>query len=164
MKKWRHWKVSPNKQQLRFETPNCLRNCNSLIRPSNAALLSALDDGLACAIIGIPLADIPAAMIQHGLLSAIGRREPENLDPERMVEIMRVVSPLVLEPRLPVDKRFLFAGIADRLVPPEQAVRLWEHWDRPRLEWYQGAHMTYRAHPSVRLLIEEGLRSAALAL
>ncbi|MCH8890022.1 MAG: prolyl oligopeptidase family serine peptidase [Myxococcales bacterium] len=130
----------------------------------NAALLSTLDDDLACAIAGVPLVDMPSAMIQHGLLSAMGDRESENLDPERMGEIMSVVSPLALEPLLPVERRFLFAAVADRLVPPEQAVRLWEHWDRPRIEWYQGAHMTFRAHSSVRLLVEEGLRSGALAL
>jgi dienelactone hydrolase len=130
----------------------------------NAALLSTLDDDLACVIAGIPLVDIPGAMVRHGLLSAIGKRGPENLDTDCMAEIMRVVSPLALEPRLPVERRFIFAAIADRLVPPEQAPRLWEHWDRPRVEWYQGAHMTFRAHPSVRLLVEEGLRTAALAL
>jgi len=130
----------------------------------NAALLSTLDGDLACAIAGIPLVDIPDAMIRHGLLSAIGGREFENLDTDRMSEIMKVVSPLALEPQLPVERRFLFAAVADRLVSPEQAARLWEHWDRPRIEWYQGGHMTFRAHASVRLLIEEGLRSAALAL
>jgi dienelactone hydrolase len=130
----------------------------------NAALLSTLDDDLACVIAGVPLVDMPGAMIQHGLLSAIGDREPESLDPERMSEVMSVVSPLALEPLLPVDRRFLFAAVADRLVPPKQAARLWEHWDRPRVEWYQGAHVTFRAHPSVRLLVEEGLRSGALAL
>ncbi len=130
----------------------------------NAALLSTLDDELACVIAGVPLVDMPAAMIQHGLLAAIGDRESENLDPERMGEIMSVVSPLALEPLLPIDRRYLFAAVADRLVPPEQAARLWEHWDRPRIEWYQGAHVTFRAHSSVRLLVEEGLRSGALAL
>jgi dienelactone hydrolase len=130
----------------------------------NAALLSTLDDGLACAIAGIPLVDIPDAMIRHGLQSAIGGRGPENLDVARMAEIMKVVSPLALESQVPVDRRFVFAAVADRLVPPEQAGRLWEHWDRPRIEWYQGGHMTFRAHPNVRLLVEEGLRSAALTL
>jgi len=130
----------------------------------NAALLPTLDDDLACAIAGIPLVDIPDAMIRHGLLSAIGFQEPENLDTDRMAEIMRVVSPLALEPSLPLERRFVFAAVADRLVPPEHAARLWEHWDRPRVEWYQGAHMTFRAHPSTRLLVEEGLRAAALAL
>jgi dienelactone hydrolase len=130
----------------------------------NAALLSTLDDDLACAIAGIPLVDIPSAMIRHGLLSAIGGRGSENLDADQMAEIMNVVSPLALAPQLPLERRFVFAAVADQLVPAEQAARLWEHWDRPRIEWYQGAHMTFRAHPSVRLLIEEGLRTAALAL
>jgi hypothetical protein len=130
----------------------------------NAALLSTLDDDLACVIAGIPLVDIPDAMIRHGLLSAFGGRGSENLDVDRMAEIMRVVSPLAVEPRLPVERRFLFAAVADRLVPPEQAARLCEHWGHPRVEWYQGGHMTFRAHPSVRLLVEEGLRSAELAL
>jgi dienelactone hydrolase len=130
----------------------------------NASLLSTLDDDLACVVAGIPLVDIPGAMIRHGLSSTMGDRGSEILDTDCMAEIMRVVSPLALEPRLPVDRRFVFAGVADRLVPPEQPVRLWEHWDRPRIEWYQGAHMTFRAHPSVRLLVEEGLRAGALAL
>jgi dienelactone hydrolase len=130
----------------------------------NAALLSTLEDDLACAIAGIPLVDIPDAMIRHGLLSAIGYQEPESLDTDHMAETMRVVSPLALKPRLPVERRFVFAAVADRLVPPEHAARLWEHWDRPRVEWYQGAHMTFRAHPRVRLLVEEGLRAAGLAL
>jgi dienelactone hydrolase len=130
----------------------------------NAALLSTLEDDLACAIAGIPLVDIPSAMIRHGLLTAIDNGGSASLDTDHMDEIMRVVSPLASEPRLPVERRFVFAAVADRLVPPEQAVRLWEHWDQPRVEWYQGAHMTFRAHPSVRLLIEEGLRTAALTL
>jgi len=130
----------------------------------NAALLSALDDDLACVIAGIPLVDIPEAMIWHGLLSAFSGRGFEALDADHMHQIMRVVSPLSFAPQLPVERRFLFAAVADRLVPPGQAVRLWEHWEQPRVEWYQGGHMTFRAHPSVRGLIEEALRSAALAL
>jgi dienelactone hydrolase len=130
----------------------------------NAALLSTLDDDLACAIAGIPLVDIPEAMIRHGLLTAIGGGGSDKLDADRMAEIMKVVSPLALEPQLPLERRFLFAAVADRFVPPGQAARLWEHWDRPRIEWYQGGHMTFRAHSNVRLLVEEGLRSSALAL
>jgi hypothetical protein len=127
-------------------------------------LLSTLEDDLACAIAGIPLVDIPSAMIRHGFLTAIDNGGSASLDTDHMDEIMRVVSPLASEPRLPVERRFVFAAVADRLVPPDQAVRLWEHWDQPRVEWYQGAHMTFRAHPSVRLLIEEGLRTTALTL
>jgi dienelactone hydrolase len=130
----------------------------------NAALLSTLDDRLSCAIAGVPLSESPSVLHRHGSAIELGDIEANGLDVERMTEVMRVISPLVLEPRPPVDRRFIFAAVADRLVPPEQARRLWEHWQRPRIEWYQGAHITFRAHASVRWLIEEGLRESDLTL
>jgi len=74
-----------------------------------------------------------------------------------------VVSPLVLEPKLPKERRYIFGAIADRLVPPEQVRDLWRHWDRPRIDWYQGGHLTFRAHRSVVRLIARGLRESGLA-
>ena len=71
---------------------------------------------------------------------------------------MRVVSPLASKPRVPVDGRFIFGAVADRLVPAAQVRDLWEHWDRPQIEWYQGAHITFRAHSGVKQLMDEGLR------
>jgi len=130
----------------------------------NAALLSTLDDGLSCAIAGVPVSDIPGVLLRHGSVFELRNIEDNGLDRERMTEVMRVVSPLVLEPQPPVDRRFIFAAVADRFAPPEQARMLWEHWQRPRIEWYQGAHITFRAHSSVRWLIEEGLRESDLTL
>ena len=80
-----------------------------------------------------------------------------------MRELMRVISPLVLEPRVPLERRYLFAGVADRLVVADQVRDLWRHWQCPRIEWYQGAHITFRAHPSVVRLINEGIRDSGLA-
>ncbi len=80
-----------------------------------------------------------------------------------MDEVLRVVSPLALEPRVPHERRYLFGGVADRLVPADQVRDLWRHWDRPRIEWYQGAHVTFSAHPGVRRLIGEALRESGLA-
>jgi dienelactone hydrolase len=130
----------------------------------NAALLSTLDDRLSCAIAGVPLSDIPDVMLRHASALELRDIEGNGPDRERMTEVMRVVSPLVAQPRLPVDRRFIFAAVADRIVPPEQARQLWEHWERPRIEWYQGAHITFRAHSGVRRLIEDGLRESALTL
>ncbi len=129
----------------------------------NTALLSTLEDGLACAIAGIPLADIPGVVMQHG--STLEFQEAlDNGFEEQMREVMRVVSPLLLKPRVPVAGRFIFAAVADRLVPVAQVRDLWAHWDRPRIEWYQGAHITFRAHPGVRRLMNEGLRELTVGL
>jgi len=124
----------------------------------NTALLATLDDRLACAIAGIPLADIPAAFMQHGPAEEVRRIVEHSIDEQQMRDVMRVVSPLAAKPKVPHDGRFIFGAIADRLVPAAQVRDLWEHWDRPRIEWYPGAHITFRAHPAVQRLIDEGLR------
>jgi hypothetical protein len=50
-----------------------------------------------------------------------------------------MISPLALSPRVPMQGRFIYAGIADRLVHPRhEAARLWEHWGRPEICWYPG--------------------------
>jgi hypothetical protein len=34
----------------------------------------------------------------------------------------------------------IIAGLGDRLAPPDQSQRLWEHWDRCHLHWFPGNH------------------------
>ena len=46
--------------------------------------------------------------------------------------MLRVASPLALEPRVPRERRYLFGAVADRLVPADQVRDLWRHWERPR--------------------------------
>ena len=73
---------------------------------------------------------------------------------------MNVVSSL--EPRVPLERRFLIRGVADRLVPPDQVRDLWLHWERPRIVWYQGGHLTFNRDRAVRRLIREGLAAGGL--
>ena len=128
----------------------------------NAALLASLDDDLACAIPGIPATDFARLYTRHGPMLQVRDAERRGVDEERMQEVLRVVSPLALTPKVPRDRRYLFAAVADRLVPPDQVRDLWRHWDRPRIEWYQGGHLSFRAHPAVVRLIDEGLRDSGL--
>jgi hypothetical protein len=88
--------------------------------------------------------------------------EEEGIDQTRAREIMSVVSPLVLEPKVKRERRSIFAAVADRFVPADQPRDLWRHWGEPRIEWYQGAHVTFPAHAGVRRLVVEGLREAGL--
>jgi dienelactone hydrolase len=129
----------------------------------NTALLSSLDNDLACAIPGIPLADFTRAIYQHGPVLHLRTAEQAGLEEERVRDVMSVVSPLVLEPQLPRERRYIFGAVADRLVPPDQVRDLWRHWDRPRIEWYQGGHVSFRAHRSVARFIGTALRESGLA-
>jgi hypothetical protein len=79
-----------------------------------------------------------------------------------MRDVLSVVSPLVLEPQVPRERRYLFGGSADRLVPPDQLRDLWRHWQEPQIAWYPGAHVTFGLHPHVRQFVLHALRESGL--
>jgi hypothetical protein len=58
--------------------------------------------------------------------------------------------------------RFIYAGTADRLAPPHHAFDLWQHWEKPRVVWYQGGHVSFLMEPSVRELLREALSGRAM--
>lgn len=128
----------------------------------NTALLASLESDLACAIAGIPAADFSRLTWRHGARLQILYAERMGLVHDEVSDVMRVISPLVLKPRVPKQRRYLFGGVADRLVPAEQVRDLWLHWDRPRIVWYQGAHLTFRMHPEVDRLFQDALRESNL--
>ena len=127
-----------------------------------ASLLASVDDGLASVVAGVPLTDIPRALWRHGPPLLIRHGEHQGVERDEVSEVMNVISPLALEPKLPVERRFLIGGIADRLVPPDQVRDLWLHWDRPRIVWYEGGHLTFNRSPEVRRLIRDGLVAGGL--
>jgi len=128
----------------------------------NTALLASLEAGFSCVIAGIPATDFSRLTWRHGARLQILYAERRGLVHDAVSEILRVVSPLALEPRVPKERRYVFAGVADRLVPAEQVRDLWRHWDRPRIVWYQGAHLTFRMHPEVNQLFQLALHEGGL--
>jgi hypothetical protein len=129
----------------------------------NTALLSSLDDDLACSIPGIPATEFTRLLYRHAPPLQMRQVEAAGMEEERAREVMRVISPLALEPVVPRDRRYIFAAVSDRLVPPDQVRDLWLHWDRPSIEWYQGGHVTFRAHPGVVRFINGALRESGLS-
>lgn len=61
---------------------------------------------------------------------------------------MNLHSPLNYPPVLNRDRLMIISGLGDRLAPPEQSARLFEHWGHPRIEWFPGSHIVHlgRAH------------------
>jgi dienelactone hydrolase len=128
----------------------------------HTALLASLEGELACAIPGIPLADVTRAVWRHGPPLQIRYFERQGVVHEEVSEVLRVVSPLSLEPRVPRERRFLYGAIEDRLVPPDQVRDLWRHWERPEICWYAGGHVTFRLHPEVRRFVDGALARSGL--
>jgi len=128
----------------------------------NTALLASLEHDLSCAIAGIPASCFPSLLEEHAprFLLRIGERL--GLAWEDMRRIMRVVSPLAMHPKIPVERRYVFGGLADRLVPPEHVYGLWDHWERPRIAWYQGSHLSFHFEPEVRILMFEAFSQSGM--
>jgi dienelactone hydrolase len=128
----------------------------------NTALLASLERGLSCAVAGIPASCFPSLLEIHTPRLLLRLGEKLGLPWDDMRRIMRVISPLAMRAKVAVDRRFLFAGLADRLVPPEHVRRLWEHWERPRIAWYHGSHLSFHWEPEVRMLMLDAFTQTGL--
>lgn len=129
----------------------------------HTALLACLEPGLTCAIAGVPATDLCQLLFQLG---ADGQRrvfEEAGVSVEGVQQLFRIVSPLVLEPRVAPEGRAIFGGIVDRLVTPDQVCRLYTHWGEPRIAWYPGGHMTFSRDPAVKECIRSTLTGTGLA-
>jgi hypothetical protein len=125
-----------------------------------ASLVASLDDGLTCAILGVPVVDLIELLGRH---SGFSPDDPRRHTVTLAEPIGRMVSPLSLTPRVPMSGRFIYAGVADRLVHPrEQVVRLWEHWGRPEIVWYQGGHTGFFQSRPVQRFVDDALVQSGL--
>jgi hypothetical protein len=128
----------------------------------NTALLASLDSGLTCAIAGIPATDFSRLLFEHSQPSDVSLLERAGLTHEVVRDAFRVISPLVLEPKVAHEGRAIFGGIVDRLVPPDQVRDLHEHWDEPQIAWYPGGHMTFVRDAGVKSCIHATLQRGGL--
>jgi dienelactone hydrolase len=128
----------------------------------STALLSCFDGDLACAVAGIPATDFARLSWRHGPPDSLRRAEELGVGLGETRDLKRVISPLVLEPKVPHERRYIFGGSADQIVPPDQVRDLWRHWQKPKMHWYPGAHVTFGMHPPVRRFIDDAFRESGL--
>ncbi|MBV9513176.1 MAG: hypothetical protein JO280_03890 [Mycobacteriaceae bacterium] len=125
-----------------------------------AALVASLEDGLTCAILGVPVADLVEILARH---SGLARDDPRRETILKARPIGRMMSPLSLTPRVPIEGRFIYGGVADRVVHPrDQVIRLWEHWGRPEIVWYPGGHTGFFRSRPVQDFIDTALMRSGL--
>lgn len=77
-----------------------------------------------------------------GALAAKGLRT-QGLGFDDLGRMLAVHSPLSYPAAIARDRLFVIGGLGDRLAPPEQSERLWEHWGRCKLHWYPGNHVVH---------------------
>lgn len=128
----------------------------------NTSLLAGLDAGLACAIAGIPATDFARLVWRHGSAHDLLGAERAGVERSAVEDVLSVVSPLALEPLVAQDRRLIFGAIGDQLVPADQVRDLWQHWDRPEIAWYPGAHLSFMLHRHVGRSVDRMLKEAGL--
>jgi len=131
---------------------------------NTAALTASLEDGLDCIFASIPAVDFPnlARDNEPWIMSRYYDNEFE-MDWQLVRTITHVVSPLALPPRLPRERRFIMAGVADRVVRPYQPRALWRHWDRPEIHWFSGGHVVGQFKDTIGDFLEACLRKIGMA-
>ncbi len=127
-----------------------------------AALLSCLEEKTDCVIVANPAVDPSHLFWRNALSLATRYLRNEGVTERRMDAVLRVISPLAMEPLVAVGRRAIFAGVADRVVPPIEANTLWRHWEKPRIEWYEGSHRAFLSTPEGRALVGSVLREARI--
>ncbi len=128
----------------------------------NAALLACLEDDLACVIAGIPMTDITSTLWRHMPTLQLRYLDSLGLTADKARDALRLVSPLQLPPK--VARRHIFAGLADRLIPPEQPLALAQHWQLDAVTWYSGTHLSFGNEAIVSRLILSALGEAGMLM
>ncbi len=125
-----------------------------------AALVASLEDDLACVIAGIPVVSLPELFRRHSLTPVTELADAHGVLGPAADDAHRVVSPLALDCKVPFDRRYIFAGLADRMSTFGQARRLWLHWGRPTLAAYPGGHVGFFWSSAVRKFVDGALSDA----
>lgn len=128
-----------------------------------ASLLAAFDEDLDAVIAGIPLVEVPRLFAAH----TPSRFRRQAVHEELLGEVAHVAhlvnSPLVAPPRVPRERLFVYAGLADRMTPARHAHRLWLHWGRPQVLWFPGDHVGFIWSRAVREFVDSSLTRTVLA-
>jgi len=120
-------------------------------------LLAGLEASLDCVIAGIPAADFIRLLRSHAPRIGLRALERLGVDFDALGDLLKVVSPLKMPPLVPRGRRFIYAGVADRLATADHAADLWRHWERPPIAWYEGSHVSFLFEQEAKNLIHRAL-------
>ena len=109
-----------------------------------SALLASLDASLDFVVPVIAPSSL-ADLLWNAGLDATGRHlaDAAGFDLEQFRAALAVHCPLSHTLQVPKERVLLVGGRADRVVPNEQVLALWRHWQEPELIWYPGGHYVH---------------------
>jgi len=155
------WDVRRILAWIRAEQPGARIGLNSIsLGGFVTGLVASLDADLTCAILGVPPANLVELLGRHSGLAA---DDPRRRTLDLAEPIGRMISPLSMRPKVAPQGRFIYAGVADRIVHPRrQVMQLWEHWGRPDIGWYRGGHTGFFEARPVQRYVDAALVQSGL--
>jgi pimeloyl-ACP methyl ester carboxylesterase len=114
-----------------------------------SALIAGVDDRVQAVIPNVPVVSVEDLIddwFPANLVYQLANRVTAT-DRELSAAAAMYHSPLNYAPLVPKDRRLIITGLGDRLAPPEQAEKLWEHWDRCAMHWFPGNHVLHVSQP-----------------
>ncbi len=122
-----------------------------------ASAVAGVEPAVGTVVAGIPVSRLSQLLAYH--LERFGGPRARVMGPLMRSEPLEALGALVDPLALPVmpspQRRFVFAGLGDAVTTPEQALDLWEHWGRPRIEWYPGGHVGHVWSKEVHRFVDE---------
>ena len=128
-----------------------------------ASLLAGLED-IDLVIAGIPVCDIPDLFVHHAPVDQRQEAEDNGVLGVHTRELFELVSPLSVTPHTAIENRFIFAGSDDKVSTPEQAERLWEHWEQPGIRWFAGGHVSFYWSSEVAPFVDHRLHKSGFVV
>ena len=129
------------------------------------ALMAAVEPRLHVAIPNSAVTDMATVIDQWfpaGPLVKLGLRQA-GISYRDHTAVMSLHSPLSYPSLLPRERLLIIGGQADRLAPPDQSARLWEHWGEPMIHWFPGSHILHVGRGSYLRVIGRFLRDTGFS-
>ena len=105
-----------------------------------SAIVSSLESDLACALIGVAPMDLVLLLERHHGTGHDRDLRVQNF--ELGAQLGQMTTPLRMQPKVPRERRYIYAGAVDRLVDfSEHHAPMIAHWDYPQTLVYNGGHV-----------------------
>jgi len=127
-----------------------------------ASIVASLEPGLELVVAAIPVADLFGLYQRNTRARERDEAVAAGLMGPEADAVGSVVCPLHLTPKVPHAGRYVIAGSGDRMSTAEQAELLWQHWERPHIEWFPGSHVGYFFTPRPGRVLSRALEERLL--
>lgn len=159
------WDVRRLIAWIRMQEPTAIGITGMSLGGHIAAMVASLEP-LDCVVAGIPVVDFPGVFrrAMRTVDGGPGLHRPYQALGDGPDLLHRIVNPLCLDPATDPSRRFIYAGLHDRMAyAPEQAARLFEHWGQPETHWYAGGHLAQLANRGITQFVNRAFAKSGVS-